>query len=97
MAFFNILLELLRTEQRIKQVNEKTECGDAGDNVVHDFPLELVAGLGEGPTNEQEQAANSDVKQVEHKSYTLSVTTTWWPKVRSFAARRFSAVGHHAL
>jgi hypothetical protein len=78
-------LELLRTKQRVKQVNEKTERCDAGNDIVHDFLpgecfLELVAGLGEGPADKQEQSANCDVKHIEHTSYSLSVTTTWCPK-----------------
>jgi hypothetical protein len=43
-------LELLGTKQRIKQVNEETERGDAGDDVIHvSSLLELVAGLGKCP------------------------------------------------
>jgi hypothetical protein len=60
-------LELLRTQKRVKEVNEQSQCGDAGDDIVHGFfLLELVAGLGEGPADNQKQAANCKVEQVEH-------------------------------
>jgi hypothetical protein len=70
-------LELLRTKQRVKQVNEEAKRCDAGNNVIHDSLLKLVAGLSEGPAYKQEQTADCDVKQVEHTIYSLSVTTTW--------------------
>ena len=39
--------------------------------------LKLVAGLGEDPADKYEQAADGEVKQVQHTSYSHSVTTTW--------------------
>jgi len=40
------------------------------------FLLQLVAGLGEGPADKQEETTDCDVKQVEHTNYSLSETTT---------------------
>jgi hypothetical protein len=73
-------LELLWPEKRVKQVDEQTERSDAGNDIVHGFfLLELVAGLGEGPADNQEQATDCKVEQVEHEAFlsqSFSVTTT---------------------
>jgi hypothetical protein len=63
-------LELLRPQKRVKQVDEQTERSNAGDDIVHGFfLLELVAGLGEGPADNQEQATDCDVEQIQHEAF----------------------------
>jgi hypothetical protein len=66
---FASLLKLLWTEKRVKQVNEQTESRNAGDDIVHGFfLLELVTGFGEGPADNQKQATDCNVEQIEHRT-----------------------------
>ena len=96
MLVMSFLLELLRTKQRVDQVNEQPERRDSGNDVIHGFLLlQLVAGLGEGPAAKQKSTTDSDIEQIEHLAYSVSVKITSWPARRSRRASRFSVVGHH--
>src|ERR1041385_165909 len=58
--------ELLRTEQSVNKVNKEPQRGNPGNDVFHVPLLELVAGLCEGPTNEQKTTTDGNIKQVKH-------------------------------
>ena len=96
-ASHDVLLKPLRTQQRVDQVHEQPQRGNTGDDVVHGFSLELVAGLREGPAYQQEQAADRNVEQIEHCGYSVLAKITSWPARRSSSASRLSAVGHQRL
>ena len=92
-------LELLRTKQRVDQVDKQTQRRDSSNDVVHVvlLRLQLVAGLGEGPANQQNSTADSDIEQVKHLAYSVSIKITLWPACRKRRASSLSVVGHHFL
>jgi hypothetical protein len=61
-ASHKVSLELLRTKQRVDQVDKQPQRRDSSDDVVHKFPLELVAGLGEDPAEKQKSTADCHVE-----------------------------------
>ena len=61
-------LELLRPQQGVDQIDEEKEGCNSGDDVIHGWvPLQLVARLGEGPGDGEEQDRDDHVKDVEHR------------------------------
>ena len=69
--------EALRLQERVDQINEQADRRQPGDDIVHrEFSLQLVAGFGEGPEDEQDQAADSDIEQIKHRIYSISVKIT---------------------
>ena len=64
---FSILLKPLRTKEGVNQVNEQTDRGNAGNDVIHWIVLlQLVAGFREAPADEQKHTTDGNVKYVEH-------------------------------
>jgi hypothetical protein len=54
-----VILELLRLKQRVNQIGEKKEGGDATNDVVHlSFSLKTVAGFGEQPAEHEESQSD---------------------------------------
>jgi hypothetical protein len=62
--------ELFRPQQCVDQIDEQEKRRYSGDDVVHGWVpfLQLVARLGEGPGDGEEQNRDDHVEDVEHNS-----------------------------
>ncbi len=56
------LSEFLGTQQRVNQINKQHQRCDPGNDVIHSFLLQLVAGPGKRPAHQQKCATDRDVE-----------------------------------